>query len=338
MSILTIIAAMLTGCGKRLHNGILPPASQQHPFDEITSVSLPEGTEISGLFITHQGMQAGPYYLLQATDSGTYMKISNKDPGGYDMTKGEDTASLPINAKYLGFIDIVKDCEYASSILLEDEAPLRALEAAIVENGALAWDGYDESDSMEDVLDSGDSYRLYLELSDGSTVTMQGYNVCPVGFMPLLAKVEEIFEENSDYSRYMAKGLNDSSCVSLYAIFQDGTGGEYRLELSDNRWVVVLNDPYGEFLESGTDIAAYGDLPQGLPFNRFLEIMKHHGAEVWNGFSEANSDYRGGFTLRLAFEDGKKYEASGSAFPEGFDAFKTDFIHEIYQFFVETRE
>lgn len=338
VGVFSAIAAMLTGCGKQPDNGVLPPASQPRPFGEVTSVPLPEDAELTGLFITHQGMRGGSYYILQTTDAGTYMKISNRDPGDYEMTKDEDVAALPANAKYLGFADIVKDCEYASSVQLEDDAPLRALEAAITESGALAWDGYDESDPMEDVLDSGDSYRLYLELSDGSAVTMKGYNVCPAGFMPLLAKAAEIFEENSDYSRYLAKNLDDSPCVSLFARFQEGMRTEYRLELSNGRWVVVLNDPDGEILDAGTDIADYGDLPQELPFDRFLDIMKHHGAEDWNGFSGTGSGHYGGFTLRLTFEDGKKFEASGSAFPEGFEDFKTDFIDEMRRLYTEVKE
>lgn len=336
MGIFSVVAAIFAGCSNRHDNGVFTPKATDRPFSEITSVPLTEGAEVTGLFITHQGgMRAGPYYILHTTDKGVYLKTSNLRPDDVLMTDGEDISVLPSNAKYLGFADIVKDCEYASSVLLKDDAPLRKIESAIVENGALAWDGYSENDPMEGVLDSGDSYQLYIELSDGGTVIANGYNVCPAGFMPLLRTVQEVFETNSDYSRYLSNSFTDSPCVSLFAIFKDGMRTEYRLELSarDNRWVTVLTDPYGNILTQGTEISDYGDMETALPFDRFIGILQQHKAEQWNGYYAADAKSNSSFTIRLTFEDGKKFEASGTVLPEGFGRFKSDFIREIYLFY-----
>ena len=77
-----------------------------------------------------------------------------------------------------------------------DDNPVRLLEEAIEETGALRWDGYDKRVTKKGASDTGDRYELYLELSDGSSVTMQGYNTCPAGFEELLRCVEEIFQQN----------------------------------------------------------------------------------------------------------------------------------------------
>lgn len=201
MSVFSLLASLLTGCGIG-STGNTGTESDSNQFDVVTPAPWPDGVTLTGLYITHQGgMAAGPYYILSTTDSETYMKISDLSPDDWRMTDGEDIFEMPFNVQYLGFADTVKDCERANSVQLEDESPLRELEAAIAEYGALAWDGYDESDSMEGVLDSGDSYCLYLELSDGSSITMKGYNVCPAGFMPLYIRVQQIFEANSVHSQ-----------------------------------------------------------------------------------------------------------------------------------------
>lgn len=308
VGLLSLLVSFLTGCTKQ------PP----RPFAEITPVALPDGAHLTGLYMTHQGMSRGPYYILQATDAGVYMKITDCDPDEGWFTS----------------VDTVHEYEYASSVLLTDEAPLRALEEAIVQNGALAWDGYDENDPMEGVLDSGDIYRLYLTLSDGTTVTMRGYNVRPAGFSPLLGAVRDVFEANSDYSHYYAKNFTDAPCESLYFMLHDGMYTEYRLELGAKRWAVYLEDPEGRILPEGTSVAAYGDADE-LPYDRFITVLQNHDALTWSGYRGSDPDYYGSFTLRLIFADGKEYEASGSAFPEGFDGFSTDFIHEILAFAAE---
>lgn len=73
-------------------------------------------------------------------------------------------------------------------------------------------------------MDSGDSYQLYLELSDNTCVIMNGYDTHPDSWNELFSDVTEIFERNKDYSRYMAQNFTDSPCTVLHAKFYEGSG------------------------------------------------------------------------------------------------------------------
>lgn len=188
MSILTF----LTGC---ISNG-RQPAPETEQALEAAPIPFPEGAELTGFYMTRQGMAAAPYYILKTTDMGTYMKISDSNPEACQMDSGTDISELGANWQYLGFGDTVLDCENASLVLLEDKAPVRELENAIVQSGALGWDGYEEHRSMKGVSDSGDTYALFLAFSDGTTVKVHGYNACPDGFDELLGQIMDIFYEN----------------------------------------------------------------------------------------------------------------------------------------------
>ena len=343
MSFFSIAAAVFTGCGKKeswngdendAHDSQVSYAFEQ----EITSQSLPEGTRLKHLFITHQGMRGGSYYILKTTDAGVYMKISNMSPRNLRMLEGEEEESLGGHANYLGFADTVKDCERASLVLLDDHGPVRELEEAIAAVGALEWDGYRKSLAMEGVLDSGDSYQLYLELTDGTTVTVDSYNAKPAGFLELLRQVGEIFHANRDYSRYQVEDFASSPCTKMYVCFRRRFhNGEWRLELqrSDNRWTVVLIDPKGYFMETGTEIAEIQPMEGELPFDRFLEIFKEYGAEGWNGYEESDGNSENSFDIRLYFENEKEFFMSGSRLPEGFEEFQKEFIEETILFYNE---
>jgi len=339
MSILSLLMAVLTGCGGRENQSGDPGGEALTTIETaVTPMPLPDGAGLKHLYITHQGMSAGPYYILKTTDAGTYMKISNMGPDDWRMLDGEDIDRLGDKAEYLGFADTVKDCERASLVLLEDDGPLRELEEAIASAGALGWDGFQKTVSMPDVADSGDSYKLYLELTDGTAVTVDGYNAKPAGFPELLYRVEEIFHENRDYSHYQIEGFDSSPCTKLYVSFRKAfQNGEWRLELqrADNRWIVVLIDPKGYFMEAGAEIAEYQPMEGELPFDRFLEIFKRHGAECWNGYAESDGSSEDSFNIRLYFENGKEFFMSGSLLPDGFAAFQKEFIEELLLFYNE---
>lgn len=339
MSIFSLLITAFTGCGNRGNRGDDPQGETVRPIEsEVVPVPFPVGTSLRHLYITHQGMRSGSYYILKTTDAGTYMKISNLSPDDRRMLDGEDAGNLEAGAEYLGFADTVKGCEHASLVLLQDDGPVRELEEAIAAAGTLNWDGYRESVAMEGVLDSGDSYQLYLELSDGTTVTVDSYNARPAGFTALLYKVEEIFWANSDYSQYRVEDFDTSACTNLYVCFRRAfSRGEWRLELrsSDNRWTVVLMDPEGRLVEAGTQILDGQQIEDDLPFNRFLEIFKKHGAERWNGYEASDGESKNSFVIRLYFENGKEFFMEGSLPPEGFEAFRKEFVEEIQLFYNE---
>lgn len=151
------ILSLLSGCGKK-------------KYEEIIAVSFPENANLMYFCINHQGMAMEPYYILKATEKGTYMKFMSLNPEEQQTDMAEE--------------------------VWEDSVFIEKLEEAIVQCGALGWDGYDEKVSRKGVMDSGDSYELRIELSDGTTVNMRGYNTCPAGFESLLGQVRELFMKN----------------------------------------------------------------------------------------------------------------------------------------------
>lgn len=344
------IFAFLFGCGKNKkpvdgsinhENGITNGGTIKEQETVITPIELPEGAQLTGLYMNRQGMAMEPYYILRTTDSGTYMKITTTSPDDYNMWKDEDTDSLEQPAEYFGFVETVKDVERASLVLLEEEDLIRQLEDIIVTYGALGWDGYSESYSLEGVLDGDMSYSFYLEFSDGTKVDLQSYNSCPAGFDELYSEVVEIFQSNSDYSGYMAKNFTDSPCTYLEVEFWDkeDRNAYYSLRLRDssNQWSVTLNDPSGRFLEKGTDISEYKEMEEKLPFERFLNIMTEYQTQEWNGYESTDSHPGGNFTMLMYFEDGKEFEARGNLYPDGFEEFRQAFVEEIYDFYEDVK-
>lgn len=158
------ILGILTGCGRKKYE----PAP------------IPEGVELTGFYLHHEGMVMEPYYILKVTDKGTFMKVTNQ-------ISGED---------YFQFADTILEEETACLKLLTDETAVEKLEEIISEAGAVGWNGFDEAVKKKNALDSGDRYQLYMELSDGTVISVHGYNTCPEGFEDLLKKTEELF---SDY-------------------------------------------------------------------------------------------------------------------------------------------
>lgn len=155
------------------------------------------GVRLTGFHINHQGMEREPYYIMREIDSVIYMKETDCAPDDWCMLEVENSRHRDKSdvATYLGFADVLKDCEYGQIFKLEDRKPIEELEQLIEELGARSWDGFDEHVELRGVLDAGDSYSLFLEYSDGSTVKVYGYNACPKGFDELKLKIMEMFWE-----------------------------------------------------------------------------------------------------------------------------------------------
>ena len=349
MVVLMGIISFLFGCGKNNKPINVPiekpavPAQTQTvtaiETESITSMKLPDGARLTGLYLSHQGMARMPYYIMKTTENGTFMKISDLSPDDYEMWKDDDTDDHVQPKEYFGYIETVKDVEYASLIQLKDDTLIRQLEEIVEKYGAIGWDGFHESESMPGVLDSGDSYNLYLELSDGTTVTVNGYNTAPRAFNAFYTEVADIFQNTSDYSRYLATDFSASPCTYLEVELRDKEDLDvyYQIRLRDtsNQWAIMLKDPDGMILEKGIDVSDYKEMKEKLPFERFLSIMSAHGVEEWNQYEESTSSSAGQFCIAMYFADGKEFSASGNVYPEGFEKFKAEFVKEIYDFYKE---
>lgn len=161
-------------------------------------VPLPDGAHLTSFYLSEQGMAMKPRYMLKEKEDGVYMKVTNLEASDWRMTEGLD--NFDSGDRFL-FIDEVKDCEHAVSVRLDDDSVVRKLEAIIVETGCISWDGYDVHKSMKGVLDAGDSYELYMEFSDKTTVTVNGYNSHPQKWRELISAVSEVFKTNCSYDK-----------------------------------------------------------------------------------------------------------------------------------------
>ena len=135
------------------------------------------GVRLTGFVINHQGMASEPYYVIKEVNSKLYMQLAY----GYSYEEG----SFGLN----GFD------ENEGTYKIVDYSDIQELEYVIDETGAKSGDGFNKSVSRRFVLDSGDSYTLYMEFSDGTTVNVYGYNTYPNGFDILRGKVLEIFRK-----------------------------------------------------------------------------------------------------------------------------------------------
>ena len=192
------IFSFLFGCGKTQE----PVGTEPLQETEVRDLAeFPDGVTLTGFYMNRMGMVMEPYYILKETSEGTCMKITDTCPDVY-LGFGMDAGKAEIQpAEYFGRVNMLMEDEHARLICLEEEAAVRQLEACILKYGAMNWDGYEESVSKKGVSDSGTNYQLYLEFSDGKTVKMRGYNVCPDGFLELYQEAVDIFEEEMEASK-----------------------------------------------------------------------------------------------------------------------------------------
>ena len=123
-----------------------------------------------------------------------------------------------------------------------------------------------------------------------------------------------------------------SPCVELNVKFFARTSEQYRLSLQaeKGKWSLRTVDSPGAILEPGTDVAAFGEGREDLPFDRFLAVLRAYGAEAWDGWKTAGGEET--FSLELVFADGSRYSASGGEAPEGFGEFREAFVREMARF------
>ena len=169
VGVLSLLLSLLCSCKKD------PLLTQVSP------MPLPDGAELIILYLHHEGMAMEPYYIMQKMEQKICLKMTDNSPF---ESLDQDAAEQEL-----------KD-ENVQMVLIDDTAVLRKMEEIIARYGALAWDGFDRSNSKNAVFDSGDRYELYFELSDGTTVRVNSYNCCPAGFVELQHELQEIFHTN----------------------------------------------------------------------------------------------------------------------------------------------
>lgn len=361
VSLLSIIS-LLTGCTKGINE--VADGGKRIGIDTETietstvktnTVVLSEDAELVGFFMTHQGMAMEPYYIMRATDDGRMMKISNEAPDSYRMTEndapyeyeGVSGLSPEAEAEYFGYINTVKDCEHAS-LVKADEGTVKELYNAIRECGALSWDGYNVSRSMEGVLDSGDTYRLFALFSDGSTVKVNSYNACPTGWSDLYVRVRDIFEEGADYSQYRIREFSEEDCARMIVEFDDGYLNptnifkidiNVRPDLGTWSYTIRIKDSDGLYFAKGTDIGVSNEESiDTLTYGRMLDVLNEYDVQEWDGISGTSGEENKYMSILIANEDDKTVSANGNILPDNYDEVRDSFIKALIEFYEKRKD
>ena len=126
--------------------------------DDELRVTLTPVTMISTLFLYRSGDVDYNTYSITMEQDGYYVSVN-------------DEASHPIDA------DAVE-----------------ALGRIVAENDVAAWDGFEESGQYDP---DGESFRLEIQLTDGTYIMAQGENVYPENYHPVIDDMQKILDDAS---------------------------------------------------------------------------------------------------------------------------------------------
>ena len=148
--------------------------------------------------------------------------------------------------------------------------------------------------------------------------------------------IEEMREEARQ--RVIAEGL-PGAVTSVLAVFrQRGRSGSdkydaqiFKSGVRDLNFCFKADAPSGEFFSSESVTVSLAVPDEDLPFDGIKALVDKYGLAGWYGFDKAaeDSDNAEWFQICLSFDDGKHMEAMGSAHPEGYDGFRTEFLRLV---------
>lgn len=184
LAIIMLLSLTLLSCCTKPKNDTDTP---------LQSIELSEGVHLTNLFISRQGSMREPYCIISAASDGVYLKMTYTYPLDLDENS------------YFSFASTIGEDETAI-VLKVDIEELKSIEDLIEKYGVLGWNGFNESQTLNGVLDADMHYSLFMTLSDGSTIDATGYNVYPRGmddffydiFLFINARIPED-EENRIY-------------------------------------------------------------------------------------------------------------------------------------------
>ena len=184
LAIIMLLSLTLLSCCTKPKNDTDTP---------LQSIELSEGVHLTNLFISRQGSMRELYCIISAASDGVYLKMTYTYPLDLDENS------------YFSFASTIGEDETAI-VLKVDIEELKSIEDLIEKYGVLGWNGFNESQTLNGVLDADMHYSLFMTLSDGSTIDATGYNVYPRGmddffydiFLFINARIPED-EENRIY-------------------------------------------------------------------------------------------------------------------------------------------
>lgn len=267
-----------------------------------------------------QGACSAPQTPNEPMRSFSYSYIGTIGGGSFTWTiRREDDGTVrfvlrnPHQEDYDNLSDTV-------SVSLMDE-----IEALCRKYEAHQWDGYDET--ARGVCD-GSGFSMDIRYQDGQRVSVYGMNSAPKSFWNFEKELYRICTPYRDRlmeigrQRMIEKGVQ-GPLRSILASFNLRSEGEKyyvlirREDLTENNVEVRINDQ-----------SFYGHIPDAqIKWEDFEKLIKKHHLVQWMDFkgTAEKPNESEWFQIAFSFEQGRIC-AHGSAYPEGYEAFRKDFI------------
>ena len=274
-----------------------------------------QGGDISDTHITSF------YYSYDGTIGGNSHRYEIKVADGVATIKVEDM----LHRDYGDMYDTV------------DAAFMDSLERLCAKHKVNRWDGYDKYNPH--VCD-GHGFSMSVHYDNGKSMHAHGMNMSPSGFWDFDREMHELFapvcERMREKARQqkIAEGVSGNLTFIMVTMLQRGAAGSDKYEVQicrqsirETNFHVSVQSRSGEFFPAGTYYYAEEIADEKIDWKAFAKLVDKHHLTQWMDFEKSVEDYNNSewFQLDLSYENGHIH-AMGSAHPEGYEAFRKDFL------------
>lgn len=230
--------------------------------------------------------------------------------------------------------------EYGEMTDKTDNTFFGKLEEIYKTNRLERWNGFNKYNRH--ILD-GSGFSLEIVFSDGKRMSAHGSNSFPAGYRDFRDSLDALFKpeieklHEREKQKIIDRGIEGELDSILATFIQKGTSGRDSYELllmkqgiRNCNFDVKVRSVSGEFIAPG-EYQIYRDVPDDvIDFSEFDRIVKKHGLIRWLNYNESAQDYNNSewFQLSLGF-DKTTINACGTKHPEGYDAFRHEFLTEL---------
>jgi len=265
----------------------------------------------------------------------------------YDGTIGGNTFSWTVTRKEDGTVLFQQfDHMRTGHEDLYDTLPaafMDSLEAICSKHKIHRWDGFRGNNQY--VCD-GDGFSLSIRYEDGRKVDAHGMNSYPNGFREFRDDLYELCNPIRDHIWEMArqrkreKGVSGDLQGMLWVFSNHYPGPDYTYEalirhdaLIENNVDITIKHSDGSIFPEG-DFRIYCRVTDDkIHWDKFAALIQKHRLARWCDFDEHDTENKAAEWFQVGFDfDEGEINASGSAHPEDYDAFREEFL----QLFVNT--
>lgn len=228
-----------------------------------------------------------------------------------------------------------------------DAAFVQALEALCAKHNVKRWDGFDKYNPH---VSDGHGFTLSIRYDDGKSVYAHGMNMSPKGFWDFDHEMHDLFAPECErlsakaLQQKIAKGVSGELTFIMSYFIQKGTSGSDRYEVQicrsnirETNFQVRVDSRSGEFFPQGKYTYSASVPDEEIDWKAFAKLVSKHHLNQWMDYDKSAEDYNNAewFQLSWSFEDGH-INAMGSEHPEGYDAFRKDFLKLLYKTIKQT--